>query len=303
MAQPKAWFVKGKGPVVVAPGATSRMMWRLGRRNARVAAMRKSVVVAAGLIGFSVVIGVLVAARQSAPPPAPVESAANAAIEATAPDTHSAATPAPAATPSAPAMASAPASAPAPPPRPAASDLPTVAVMDHPIHAVPEDEPLIIPSVTFVDRNGRERRTEQIVLAPPAPAPASPAMPAFFSGMAQVAGGASLAVAGRPVRLFGVRLADPRDRCGLGPGDARSCAEVARDMLAQRLKRYPDVSCHVPPGQRGAPAAVCIDSSGTDLGGFLVAEGFALADTKASYEYSGSEGVARSFRRGLWHSR
>jgi endonuclease YncB( thermonuclease family) len=265
--------------------------------------MRKSIVVAAGLIGFSVGIGVYAAMRPSASPPALEESAASAPTPAAA-GANSPASPQLAAAP--PAAASAPVPAPVAPPRPAAPELPNVTVADHPIHAVPEDEPLIIPSVTFVDRKGRERHTEQVVLAPspPSPAPAAlPMMPAIFTGAAQAMGGAALAIGGRPVRLFGVRLGDPRDRCGLGPGDARSCADVARDMLAQRLKRYPTVSCHMPPGQRGDPAAVCIDSSGTDLGGFLVAEGYALADTTQSYEYFGSEGVARSFRRGLWHNR
>lgn len=130
-------------------------------------------------------------------------------------------------------------------------------------------------------------------------APAS----AIFNGTGQAAGGTVLSVDGRYVNLFGVRVPDPRDRCGLGPGDNRSCADVARDALAQRLLRYPSVACHVPPGQRGQPGAVCTDASGTDLGGFLVAEGYALADTGQSYDYFGSEGVARSFRRGLWRYR
>ena len=110
-------------------------------------------------------------------------------------------------------------------------------------------------------------------------------------------------VAGRPVRLYGIRVADPGDRCALGPGDARSCADVARDALAQRLSRYPGVFCRVPSGQHGEPSAVCLDGNGTDLGGFLVAEGYALADTKLSRDYYGAEGVARSFRRGLWMHR
>ena len=89
------------------------------------------------------------------------------------------------------------------------------------------------------------------------------------------------AVAGRPVRLFGVKAAPPTDRCALGQGDARNCVEVARDALAQRLERRPNVYCRVPSGQRaGEGAAICLDANGVDLGGFLVAEGLALADTE-----------------------
>jgi endonuclease YncB( thermonuclease family) len=51
------------------------------------------------------------------------------------------------------------------------------------------------------------------------------------------------------------------------------------------------------------PAAVCRDSAGIDLGGLLVAEGFALADPTQSYDYFGAEAAARQLRRGLWRYR
>jgi endonuclease YncB( thermonuclease family) len=86
-------------------------------------------------------------------------------------------------------------------------------------------------------------------------------------------------------------------------GTAQSCRDVARKALAQRHAAHSQVHCRIPPGQRGAPGAICLDASGTDLGGFLVAEGFALADPAQSYDYVGAEGVARSFHRGLWHYR
>ena len=142
-------------------------------------------------------------------------------------------------------------------------------------------------------------------MVPPVAGPRVAALPSgtFFNGAGQATGGTVISVGGRFVNLFGVRIADPRDQCGLGPGDNRSCADVARDSLAQRLKRYPNVSCHVPPGQRGQAGAVCTDASGTDLSGFLIAEGYALADTNQSYDYFGAEGVARSYRRGLWRYR
>lgn len=90
----------------------------------------------------------------------------------------------------------------------------------------------------------------------------------------------------------------------LGAEVPRSCADVARDALAARLAAERTVSCRVPPGQsHGAQAAVCVDAAGTDLGGFLVAEGLALADPARSYQYVGAEGAARSFRKGLWRYR
>jgi endonuclease YncB( thermonuclease family) len=220
------------------------------------------------------------------------------------------------------------------------SDLPNVDIDKLPVHPVPNDEPTV-PTITLEDRNGKT--LEEIKPSPPQPpevaaaptgpqsfvAPksangrnafvppvtlppgssASPARPAStttagaFEGVGQAMGGAVLSVGGHNVRLFGVRSAEPRDQCGLGAGDNRPCAAVARDALAQRLQHYPNVSCHVPPGQGSDAAAVCMDSSGTDLGGFLVAEGYALADTAQSFDYSGAEGAAHTFHRGLWKNR
>ncbi len=258
--------------------------------------MRKAALVALGLAGLAMGAAAIVYEHRAPPPP----------VAAAAPNVETLVAPAPPA-PSVeapPAQAAAPAPASPPPPVAAAApDLPTIEVKPRPVFTVPSEEPPI-PRVTIYDRSGKEVATRQASLPPPAapvPAPAPAIVP--FGGAAQAAGGTALAVAGKTVRLFGVRIADPRDRCGLGPGDARNCGEVARDALAQRLRRYPIVSCQLPPGQRGDPAAICIDASGTDLGGFLVAEGFALADISQSYEYFGSEGVARYYRRGLWRNR
>jgi endonuclease YncB( thermonuclease family) len=184
----------------------------------------------------------------------------------------------------------------------AAPDLPSIEVAQRPVHVVP-DEDTPAPRVSLFDRSGKEITPRQSASVPrSSPPPAAPSL-APFIGNAQAGGGTALTVAGKNVKLFGVRVADARDRCSLGPGDSRSCGEVARDALAQRLKRNPSVSCRIPAGQQGDSAAVCVDASGTDLGGFLVAEGLALADTSQSYEYFGSEGVARYFGRGLWRYR
>jgi endonuclease YncB( thermonuclease family) len=144
------------------------------------------------------------------------------------------------------------------------------------------------------------------VLVPPASNSRLASAPpgATFDGRGSAAGGAMVSVSGRNIRLFGVRLAEPRDKCGLGTGDNRSCNDVARDALMQRLQHYPNVACRVPPGQRGNDqAAICTDSSGTDLAGFLIGEGYALADTNQSFDYFGAEGLARANHRGLWRYR
>lgn len=221
---------------------------------------------------------------------------------------------------------------PAPPAEPPASDLPSVDVAPRTVHTVPDtDAPA--PSVTIVDRNGRALKqinpsaglspsyvpsvgpggastasraaVRPSAMPPPSPNPRLASLPpgVTFDGKGSARGGMMLSISGRDVRLFGVRLAEGHDKCGIGPGDNRSCGDVARDALAQRLQRYPNVACRVPPGQRGDQVAICTDSSGTDLAGFLVDEGYALADTNQSFDYFGAEGLARANHRGLWRYR
>jgi endonuclease YncB( thermonuclease family) len=111
-------------------------------------------------------------------------------------------------------------------------------------------------------------------------------------------------MAGRAVPLFGVRPPESRDRCAAGAGAPHSCDDVARHAMARRLAGNPAVSCRLPPGQPAENAgAICLDSTGLDLGGWLVGEGLALAEPRQSYDYVGAEGVARSLRRGLWRYR
>jgi endonuclease YncB( thermonuclease family) len=183
------------------------------------------------------------------------------------------------------------------PPAPAVPDLPTVEVTTHEIHTVPEEGTATIP-VTVRGRDGHVLATSRPRSVTPPSRPAPP-----LNGAARVVNDTVLDVLGHKVRLFGVRPPGPRDRCVLRQGAAQSCRDVAREALAERLAGRAQVHCRIPPGQRGTPGAICLDANGTDLGGFLVAEGFALADPAQSYDYVGAEGVARSFHRGLWHYR
>jgi endonuclease YncB( thermonuclease family) len=298
--------------------------------------MRQSLLVALAVAAGLVVGAAAVVLDRHAPPPAakpPVASEPIASSEATAalplPESGKPeqAPPTPEAAPAPP-----PATAKATLPTPPASDLPNVDVAPRTVHTVPDAEPPST-SVTIVDRKGRtlrqlepsgglsptyvpsvgpggaaatgSRGSTRSTLVPPANSRVAMALPgATFDGRGTAAGGTTLSVAGHNFRLFGVRLADARDRCGLGTGDNRSCGDVARDALAQRLQRYPNVACRAPPGQRGSDqAAICTDNSGTDLASFLIGEGYALADTNQSFDYFGAEGVARSNRRGLWRYR
>ncbi|HXZ01597.1 MAG TPA: thermonuclease family protein [Stellaceae bacterium] len=182
------------------------------------------------------------------------------------------------------------------------ADLPTVEVKPRPVHGVPDDTPA--PAPVTLPSHDRGTSAETAARRPSPPAPAQTAA-VIISGAARVDNSVSLKVHGRVVPLFGVRAPASGDRCGAAPGPSpRACGEVAREALASRLSANTTVSCRVPPGQRGGrAAAVCLDSTGVDLAGFLVGAGFALADPAQSYDYVGAEGIARSYRRGLWRYR
>jgi endonuclease YncB( thermonuclease family) len=207
-----------------------------------------------------------------------------------------------------------PAAAPAPPlPKDPGADLPVVQVAQQAVHDVPADSALeAAPAVTF-----ERRAAANDELAKPTsyrPAPSAPRalpkrshsahvasiQPLPIDGRAIAAYGASLSVDGQPIRLFGVVTPGPRDRCG---NDGASCGDAERAAIAERLAGDPDVSCAMPPGQEGAPAYVCRDRAGIDLGRLLVVEGLALADTAQSYEYLTDQDGARRSRQGLWRYR
>ena len=251
--------------------------------------MRKSVLAALGLGGLLLALAAAGSSHRPSPPPSVMSEIAP--------------SPAPAAREIA--RATAPVATPqetAQPAMPAAPDLPTVEVAPLPVHVVPEeDAPAPTPKASPFGRTGRTLALPDSArgTARSFPPPVAP----IIAGAAEASGGTTLAVAGRAVRLFGVRTPEPGEQCGAGSGGQGNCTVLARDALVQRLRHSPQVSCQVPPGQRGSPGAICVDASGTDLGRFLVAEGLALADTSQSYEYFGAEGVARSQHRGVWGHR
>ena len=184
-----------------------------------------------------------------------------------------------------------------------AGDLPTVEIGQRPVHVVPEGDAGPARPVTIKGRDGRETALR----APPMRTHYTPSPPPLtqISGTARVTDGVSLSVHGRKVRLFGVRAPEARDLCSTSDSTApRPCSDEARGALSAQLAANDQISCRVPPGQRApVPAAVCHDANGTDLGGMLVADGFALADPTQSYDYFGAEAAARQLRRGLWHYR
>jgi len=182
--------------------------------------------------------------------------------------------------------------------------LPTVEVPQRSVHTVPDDLPPPRP-VTLKRRDGKMMTPHSAPARAASRTPIAAQRPVrMFAGAARVLDAVTIVIGWRPVTLFGVRAPAAGDRCTRGPEAPQVCGDLARDVLALRLLRNGNVSCRVPPGQRGgAQAAICLDADGVDLAGWLVAEGLALADSTGSYDYVGAQNVARSVRRGLWRYR
>lgn len=132
------------------------------------------------------------------------------------------------------------------------------------------------------------------------PAPTSrprPAPPVTVSGVARVLDGDTLDITGTRVRLYGIDAPEHDQTCRRA-GRTYACGQEAaaalRGLLGART-----VACQRRDTDRyGRTVAVCA-VSGTDVNGWMVAQGHALAYREYSTDYVPQETAARSAKRGL----
>ena len=110
----------------------------------------------------------------------------------------------------------------------------------------------------------------------------------------------TLEVAGRKVRLQGIDAPESAQSCRQAGGPRYSCGEQATEALRTRIG--PDaVTCTIEGRDRYLRAlGICYAADGTDLNGWLVSQGHALAYRKYSTQYVPQEDQARAARTGLW---
>ncbi|HUK06515.1 MAG TPA: hypothetical protein VLX09_01480 [Stellaceae bacterium] len=289
--------------------------------------MRDIFVVVFGFVVIAAIVGAGAVSFFNRAPPPPAAATASLTLPAApaAPTAPAAATSAPAEPTPAPATPAPATPAPvvtAPETPPTLPELPTEEVHEQPANPVPPGVSPMQP-VTIEDRNGhtvtRPGSPGRPATATPEPAPAAvpepspaavpaptqtalaPPMAATVIGPASATGAVSLAVHGQGVRLYGVQPPGDADRCVSPRGYTMSCADVTREVLAERLARSTAVTCRLPPHRRIDEAPrICLDGGGVDIAGYLVAEGLALADPRESRDYLGAQGIAKSYRKGLW---
>ena len=110
----------------------------------------------------------------------------------------------------------------------------------------------------------------------------------------------TLEVAGQKVRLQGIDAPESAQSCRLAGGPRYSCGEQATEALRTRIG--PDaVTCTIEGRDRYMRAlGICYATDGTDLNGWLVRQGHALAYRKYSTTYVPQEDQARAAQAGLW---
>ena len=108
---------------------------------------------------------------------------------------------------------------------------------------------------------------------------------------------------GERVRLEGVDAPESTLLCLDAAGMRYGCGQAAREALKALVGSRP-VRCEGSQrGRYGRLIAVCFDADGTDVNGWLVSQGWALAYRRFSSEYVPQELAARKARRGIWAGR
>lgn len=123
--------------------------------------------------------------------------------------------------------------------------------------------------------------------------------PARLVGAARVLDADTLELSGQRVRLAGIDAPETRQTCRRN-GRRYQCGVAATQALRRRIGGQA-VSCAVSGQDRYSRLlAVCQTADGTDLNGWVVAQGWALAYRRYSTRYVAQEERAKDAQAGLW---
>jgi len=118
------------------------------------------------------------------------------------------------------------------------------------------------------------------------------------AGPARAVDGDTLEVGGVRVRLHGIDAPESRQGCR-AEGKRWPCGREATRALTGRIGGRA-VTCEGRGRDRyGRIVAVC-RIAGTDLGAWMVTQGWAFASRRYSHAYVAAEGSARAAKRGIW---
>ena len=102
------------------------------------------------------------------------------------------------------------------------------------------------------------------------------------------------------IRLIGIDAPEKRQQCLDVDGICYPCGQIATDALMGKIRDSNLVSCYLEPDldRYGRALGICFSRDGTDLNGWLVANGHAVA--YFSSPYMPHEEVASVEERGVW---
>tara|TARA_B110000438_G_scaffold244129_1_gene244466 strand:- start:205 stop:672 length:468 start_codon:yes stop_codon:yes gene_type:complete len=132
------------------------------------------------------------------------------------------------------------------------------------------------------------------------------ALPAFaasevasISGTPRIVDGDSLVIDGTRIRLHGIDTPEVRQTCQRGGVDwlcGQEASKALRDYVGEA-----DLRCErLDTDRYGRMVAKCFQPNGTDIGEWMVSNGWALAYQQYSKDYVDEEAVAKTGGRGLW---
>ena len=122
----------------------------------------------------------------------------------------------------------------------------------------------------------------------------------ILGSVPRIVDGDTLEVAGQKVRLQGIDAPESGQSCRQAGGPRYQCGEHATQALRTRIGADA-VTCTIEGRDRYMRAlGMCSAADGTDLNGWLVRQGHALAYRKYSTKYVPQEDQAKAAQAGLW---
>ena len=119
-------------------------------------------------------------------------------------------------------------------------------------------------------------------------------------GTPRVVDADTLQVAGQKVRLQGIDAPESAQSCRQPTGRSYLCGDRATQAVRERIGMG-TITCKIEGRDRYNRAlGICYTADGTDLNGWLVSQGYALAYRRYSTKYVPQEDQAKAARAGVW---